>query len=54
MYYKFENIDFKAYSNLLKESPNIVIDKELHKLSEQALIDKGMNNYLVSISKDMI
>ena len=54
MYYKFDNIDYKAYSNVLKESPNIIVDKELHKLSEQALIDKGMNNYLDSIDKKMI
>lgn len=52
--HKFENIDAHSYDHILKVHPLITYDKELCELSKQALVDKGMNNYLESIPKDMI
>ena len=54
MDHKFENIDYNAYCNVIKVCPQIVLDKELDDLSEQALVDKGMKNYLNNIKEDII
>lgn len=42
-----------AYSQVVKQCPSLVVQKERHDLSEQALVDKGMTNY-INIDKDLI
>ena len=52
--HKFENIGFHAYKNVLREYPEIVLDKEEDDLSKAALTDKGLSNYLDAIEPDML
>lgn len=53
--HKFDNICFKAYANVLQDSPNIIgEDIKTHELSVQALVDKGMSEYLSNIKAEII
>lgn len=52
--HKFENIGCHAYHNVLREYPEIVLDKEEDDLSRSALTDKGLSNYLDAIEDNLL
>ena len=52
--HKFSNLGVQAYNSVLKESPEICLDPEMKALSKEALVAKGIQNYISSIDGDLI